>query len=115
MPNGRYAGACAWAVLSRNDEGENAVMNEPQPASPRRRLQELLAIPDSKRSEAEWDELNELEISLAAVNQIVDAEKRNRPNGAASGGESRPGGGRGSKGRKPSMRPQRRPPRAAGS
>ena len=90
-------------------------MNEPQPASPRRRLQELLAIPDSKRSEAEWDELNELEISLAAVNQVVDAERRNHPSNAASGGESRPGGGRGSKGRKPSMRPQRRPPRVAGS
>jgi hypothetical protein len=89
-------------------------MNEPQVASPRRRLQELLAIPDNKRTEAEWEELNELEISLASVNQIGDAQKGNRPNGAAPGGEGRPGGGRSSKGRKPSMRPQRRPPRAVG-
>lgn len=89
-------------------------MNEPQVASPRRRLQELLAIPDNKRTEAEWDELNELEISLASVNQIGDAQKGNRPNGAPQGGEGRPGGGRSSKGRKPSMRPQRRPPRAVG-
>lgn len=32
-------------------------------------MQELLAIPDSVRSDAEWDELNELEIQLAAVNR----------------------------------------------
>lgn len=32
-------------------------------------MQELLAIPDSVRTDAEWDELNELEISLAAVNR----------------------------------------------
>lgn len=44
-------------------------MNEPQPISPRRRLQELQAIPDSLRSDAEWDELNELEILLAPGNR----------------------------------------------
>ena len=45
-------------------------MNEPQqPPSPRRRLQELLAIPDRDRTEAEWDELNELEIMLASGNR----------------------------------------------
>jgi hypothetical protein len=58
-------------------------MNEPQVASPRRRLQELLAIPDNKRTEAEWEELNELEISLASVNQIGDAQKGNRVAGRA--------------------------------
>lgn len=44
-------------------------MNDPQPVSPRRRLQELLDIPDSQRTEEEWDELNELEIQLAPVNR----------------------------------------------
>ena len=44
-------------------------MNAPQSTSPRRRLQELLAIPDNQRSDAEWDELNELEISLAPGNR----------------------------------------------
>jgi len=93
-------------------------MNEPQPVSPRRRLQELLAIPDSRRTEAQWDELNELEISLAPVNQAVNPDKqRQRPNGGGGGGS--PGGegrsGRGPKSRKPSMRPQKRPPRAAES
>jgi hypothetical protein len=93
-------------------------MNDPQAVSPRRRLQELLAIPDGKRTEEEWDELNELEISLASVNQLGEPEPRNRPNGApAVPGESRPGGGgRGPRGRKGPMRPQRRPPpKAAGS
>ncbi len=49
-------------------------MNEPQPVSPRRRLQALLAIPDSQRTDAEWDELNELEISLAPGNRIGGPE-----------------------------------------
>ncbi len=97
-------------------------MNEPQPVSPRRRLQELLAIPDNRRTEAQWDELNELEISLAPVNQAVDPDKqRQRSNGGGGGGGGggNPGGdgrsGRGPKSRKPSMRPQKRPPRAAES
>ncbi|AHE99815.1 hypothetical protein [Thioalkalivibrio paradoxus] len=89
-------------------------MNEPQAVSPRRRLQELLAIPDSKRTEAEWDELNELEISLAAVNQLSGGGDRHpRTNGGSPGGEGR--SGRNSKGRKPQMRSQKRPPRAVES
>ncbi|THF60290.1 hypothetical protein [Pseudothauera rhizosphaerae] len=45
-------------------------MNAPKPVSPRARLQELLAIPDGQRSDAEWDELNELEIMFAPGNRI---------------------------------------------
>lgn len=48
---------------------DNPAMNAPQSTSPRRRLQELLAIPDSQRTDEEWDELNELEISLAPGNR----------------------------------------------
>ncbi len=59
-------------------------MNDPQPISPRRRLQELLDIPDSQRSEEEWDELNELEIQLAPVNREGGSESR--------GQRSNPGG-----------------------
>lgn len=51
-------------------QGEDtATVNTPQAVSPRRRLQELLAIPDNQRSEEEWDELNELEIMLAPGNR----------------------------------------------
>ena len=40
---------------------------------PRRRMRELLAIPDGQRTDAQWDELNELEIQLAQVNRIGPA------------------------------------------
>lgn len=42
----------------------------PPPQDPRRRMRELLAIPDSQRSDALWDELIELEIQLAPGNRI---------------------------------------------
>ena len=38
-------------------------MSEQEPISPRRRQQELLAIPERLRTDAQWDELNELEIT----------------------------------------------------
>ncbi|TCJ17969.1 hypothetical protein EZJ19_03430 [Parasulfuritortus cantonensis] len=44
-------------------------MDNEQPLSPRRRLQALLAIPDSQRTEAQWDEIVELEITLAPGNR----------------------------------------------
>ncbi|MCG5499883.1 hypothetical protein [Ectothiorhodospira lacustris] len=47
-----------------------------QAISPRRRLQTLLAIPDNQRTEEQWDEIIELEISLAPVNQITGGEKQ---------------------------------------
>lgn len=40
------------------------------PLDPRRRLRELLAIPERDRTDAEWDEINELEIQLAPGNRI---------------------------------------------
>ncbi|HZN27062.1 MAG TPA: hypothetical protein VFB75_22745 [Burkholderiales bacterium] len=44
-------------------------MNKSQPNSPRARLQALRAIPEKDRTDAEWDEMNELEIMLAAENR----------------------------------------------
>jgi hypothetical protein len=49
-------------------------MNKPPqqpPNSPRARLQQLLAIPERQRTDAEWDELNEIEILLAVGNRDV--------------------------------------------
>ena len=65
----------------------------PQPVSPRQRLQELLAIPEGQRTEAQWDELNELEIKLASGNRQQAPEQGTRGNAPASAGHSRPGGG----------------------
>lgn len=45
-------------------------MNDQEQMSPRRRLQMLLAISDYDRTDAEWDELAELEISLSPANKV---------------------------------------------
>jgi hypothetical protein len=90
-------------------------MNAPQPTSPRRRLQELLAIPDSQRTEAEWDELNELEISLAPGNRegAPDPNLR-RPSPSSGVGRNIPGrnarpGGQQKSGGQPRPAAQQRP------
>lgn len=74
----------------------------PQPVSPRRRLQTLLAIPDSQRTEEQWEEINELEISLAPGNRadgpgqppqrFNDAPAGKPRSGGGGGGHSRSGG-----------------------
>lgn len=75
-------------------------MNDSQPPSqsPRARMQELLAIPDRNRTDAEWDELNELEIALASGNRpgAPDPQSRSihqRPNNGGSGRMQQAGGG----------------------
>ncbi|MBY0271154.1 MAG: hypothetical protein K2X06_14890 [Burkholderiales bacterium] len=77
-------------------------MNDSQPPSsspsPRARMQELLAIPDRNRTDAEWDELNELEIALASGNRpgAPDPQSRSihqRQNSGGAGRMQQPGGG----------------------
>ena len=82
-------------------------MNTPQPESPRRRLQELLAIPERQRTDAQWDEINELEIKLASANREDAPEqgvRRETPSANNNPRRNRPGGGQpggGQPGRKP--------------
>jgi len=71
---------------------DNAVV-DPQPISPRQRLQELLAIPERQRTEAEWDEINELEIKLASGNRQDNSQQGQRRNAPNVQGHPRPGGG----------------------
>jgi len=69
------------------------VRNEPPPPDPRRRLRELLAIPDHQRTDAIWDEIIELEISLAPGNRIAQpgqAEPGRRQGGSGQGQGRRP-------------------------
>lgn len=61
--------------------------NEQKLVSPRQRLRQLLAISDNERTDAEWDELNELEISLSPVNRIGAPE----PVSAGQGGARKRG------------------------
>lgn len=69
--------------------------NEPQPISPRDRLKALQAIPERQRTDAEWDELNELEIKLASGNREGAPQQHSRPNAPSSGGQRQPGPGGG--------------------
>jgi len=85
-------------------------MNEPQPISPRRRLQELLAIPERQRTESEWDELNELEITLTPINREEAPNQGVRHNAAVPAGHPSPG--RGAQGKKPFRKSHNRPPKA---
>jgi hypothetical protein len=74
---------------------------------PRRRIRELLSIPDRDRTDAEWDELNELEIQTAPGNRSGNQPfapynprpggmaAKNRNNKGKGGGPRKPGGGGG--------------------
>lgn len=64
-------------------------------ASPRARLQELLAIPDRNRTDAEWDELNELEIALASGNRPGAPDPNRRSNALPGMQLKQPGSGMG--------------------
>jgi hypothetical protein len=85
--------------------------NEPQPISPRARLQELLKIPERQRTDAEWDEINELEIKLASANREGAPQQNARRGPPAPGGQPRPGGGQQHQGRKQQRKFHQRPPK----
>ncbi|HXF16005.1 MAG TPA: hypothetical protein VN496_03320 [Burkholderiales bacterium] len=72
-------------------------MNTPiPPIPPRRRLQELLAIPERQRTDEQWDEINELEIKLASANREDAPDPSMRRDGSSNNNNRRnrpPGGG----------------------
>jgi hypothetical protein len=68
-------------------------VSESEPNSPRARLQQLQAIPERQRTDAEWDELNELEIMLASGNRPGAPNPNIRANAPSPGGQPRQGGG----------------------
>ena len=73
---------------------DNSALNAPQKMSPRGRLQELLAIRESQRTDAQWDEIHELEIELSSANReqpLEQSARRNTP--ATTAGQPRPRGG----------------------
>lgn len=63
----------------------------PQTGSPQQRMKELQAIPDNLKTEAQWDELIELEIAMAQGGRILGNGRKAQQHG----------GGQGSKGAKP--------------
>lgn len=102
-----------------------------QPAfDPRRRIRELMSIPERDRTDAEWDELNELEIQTAPGNRAGGqqpygyAGKPGTGGGGGGGGMSKnrfkakqrkPGGGQnpGNPGNRPNQPRPNKPPRPA--
>ena len=84
---------------------------------PRRRLRELLSVPESQRTDPQWDEIIELEVQLAPGNRIGSETPRgnDRQQGQKSGGSgggAGPGGSnwkRGPGGRKHSKPSGRKP------
>jgi hypothetical protein len=62
----------------------------PQPQDPRRRLRELLAIPERDRTDAQWDEIVELEIQTAPGNRITPLPGGHGGGGGGGGGGRQP-------------------------
>ena len=86
--------------------------DKPQSSSPRARLQELQAIPERQRTEAEWDELNELEIMLAAGNRQAAPAQGMRRDGTPPAGRPNPNAP--PHGQKQSRKFHKRPPKRKG-
>ncbi|MBN9133615.1 MAG: hypothetical protein J0H48_09660 [Nitrosospira multiformis] len=92
-------------------------MDESEQVPPYQRLQQLLAIPERQRTEAQWDEINELEIALTPVNRASTTDRNVRRKGVVQGAvppeqaRSRDG----TPGRRPLKKLRKRPPRAGGS
>jgi len=98
---------------------ENPPENQPVAApqvDTRRRLRELLSIPERDRSDEQWDEIIELEIQLAPGNRISGNEQQhgggtqgrgNMQHGKPGGGGG--GGGQQQKKHRPRSNNNRRP------
>ena len=62
---------------------------QPQPMDPRRRLRELLSVPERDRTDPQWDEINELEIQLAPGNRVSPGHQAGSSDKPAGGGGGR--------------------------
>ena len=102
------------------------VLDEFQPLPLRRRLRELLSVPERDRSDAQWDEIIELEIQLAPGNRVAGHEasggsgghvrhhapRSNKPGGGGGqpqGGANAGGAGAQQKKHRPRSKNNRRP------
>jgi hypothetical protein len=74
---------------------------------PRRRLRELLSVPERDRTDAQWDEINELEIQLAPGNRVSPGHPAGSSDKPVGGGGGGGGGGR-------QFQPKKHPPKSGG-
>lgn len=94
------------------EQSTEAQPQEPQPADPRRRLRELLAIPERDRTDAIWDEIASLEIELAPGNRAVSPQQdsgrgQEQPRRQEQQGR-RPDQARGQRPQQPGVKPGKR-------
>lgn len=66
-----------------------------QPLDTRRRLRELLSIPERDRTDEQWDEIIELEIQLAPGNRLSANEPLGGNSGRNTMSHGKPSGGAG--------------------
>ena len=70
----------------QNPENPPHIQQSATPANDnRRRLRELLSIPERDRTDEQWDEIVELEIQLAPGNRISASEHGGSPGGSGMG------------------------------
>jgi hypothetical protein len=80
-------------MTDQNPENPPPIQQPAPPANDnRRRLRELLSIPERDRSDEQWDEIIELEIQLAPGNRISASEHGGGPGGGSGGGGTSGGG-----------------------
>jgi hypothetical protein len=98
-----------------NEQNPNPNPNQaPSPISPRQRMKELQDIPERQRTDAEWDELNELEIMLASGNREGAPDPSARRDVKVQQGGQQPKTDGGPRGRRPQRKFQKRPPKGGG-
>jgi len=69
----------------QNPENTPPIEQSAPPNDNRRRLRELLSIPERDRTDEQWDEIIELEIQLAPGNRVTAAEQGGNPGGGGMG------------------------------
>lgn len=78
-------------VVAESQVPQAPVVAAPPPNDNRRRMRELLSVPERDRTDEQWDELIELEIQMAPGNRISGPEQSFGGGGKPQQG--RPGGG----------------------
>lgn len=85
-------------MTNSNPENPPVTLPPVQPPNDnRRRLRELLSIPERDRTDEQWDEIIELEIQLAPGNRISGNDHGNNVGGGLPH-QGKPGGGGGGMG-----------------
>ena len=81
-------------MTDQNPENPPPVQQPAPPANDnRRRLRELLSIPERDRTDEQWDEIIELEIQLAPGNRVSATEHGGGPGSGGGGmGHNKPAG-----------------------